>query len=108
MRAALLLVPITVSALVLAVVVGLDTAVWNVLVLGVFSVPLGLSVWALLDVARRPQWVWALAGRSQALWMVGILFGILSVVGGLLVSLLYLCLVRPRLRRVEAGELPAW
>ena len=42
----------------------------------VFAIPLGVSVWALLDAARRPQWAWALAGRSQVAWMAGILFGV--------------------------------
>jgi uncharacterized membrane protein len=107
-RAYLLLVPIAVSAVVAAVVLGTGTALWNVLVICVLSIPLGLSVWALLDMARRPQWVWAMSGRSQALWMVGVLFGVLLVVVGLLISLLYLLNVRSDLRRIEAGDLPSW
>jgi hypothetical protein len=65
-------------------------------------------MWALLDAARRPQWVWALSGRSQALWMVGVLFGALLLVVGLLISSIYLLNVRPELKRIEAGELPGW
>lgn len=108
MRTYLLLVPVAVSAVVAIAVLGAGTAVWTVLVVSVLSVPLGLSVWSLLDMARRPQWVWAISGRSQALWMTGILFGVLLLLVGLLVSLRYLLHVRPDLARIEAGELPAW
>jgi hypothetical protein len=71
----------------------------------VFAVPLGVSLWALLDAARRPQWAWALAGRSQVAWMAGILFGMFSVVGGLLLSLWYLEKVRPIIAAAEDGDL---
>ena len=39
------------------------------------AVPLGISLWALLDAARRPQWAWALAGRRQVVWMAAIMLG---------------------------------
>ena len=68
-----------------------------------FSIPLGLSVWALLDCAKRPQWAWALAGRRQVVWLAVILFGVISVVPGLVVSLLYLVRIRPVIARAEAG-----
>ena len=41
------------------------------------AVPLGISLWALLDAARRPQWAWALAGRRQVVWMAAIMLGTL-------------------------------
>jgi hypothetical protein len=68
------------------------------------SVPLGLSLWALLDCARRPAWAWALAGRSQAMWMASILAGILLVPVGLLVSGWYLVRVRPVVAGAESGR----
>lgn len=71
----------------------------------VVSIPLSISLWALLDAARRPEWVWALAGRRQPLWMAAILFGILSVLPGLLISGAYLTRVRPVLARAERGEI---
>ncbi len=77
-----------------------------VLVVIVLSMPLGLSVWALLDVARRPAWVWALAERSQVVWMASILMGVLVVPLGVIVSSFYLLRVRPRLASVEAGAIP--
>ncbi len=68
------------------------------------AVPLGISLWALLDAARRPRWAWALAGRRQVVWMAVIMFGVLTVVGGLLISGYYLARVRPAIAAVERGE----
>jgi hypothetical protein len=75
------------------------------LVVAVFSVPLALTGWALLDAARRPEWVWALAGRRRVVWLAAILFGALVVVVGLVVSTVYLVRVRPALAAVESGRL---
>lgn len=69
-----------------------------------FAVPLGISLWALLDAARRPRWAWALAGRRQVVWMALVMAGVLSVVGGLLISGYYLLRVRPAIAAAEAGD----
>lgn len=69
------------------------------------AIPLAISLWALLDAARRPRWAWAFAGRRQVVWMAVIMFGVLTVVGGLAVSGWYLLKVRPRLAAIERGEL---
>ena len=71
----------------------------------VFAIPLGVSLWALLDAARRPQWAWALARRSQVGWMAGILFGMFSVIGGLALSAWYLTKIRPLIAAAEEGRL---
>jgi hypothetical protein len=71
----------------------------------VFSVPLALTAWALLDAARRPEWVWALAGRRRVVWLAAILFGALVVVVGLIVSSVYLARIRPELAAVENGRI---
>ena len=73
----------------------------------VYSVPLVLTGWALLDTAHRPEWVWALAGRRRVAWLAAILFGALVVPVGLVVSSLYLLRVRPELADAEAGDLEA-
>jgi hypothetical protein len=62
-------------------------------------------VWALLDAARRPQWAWALAGRSQTGWMAGILFGVLTVIGGLCICAWYLTKIRPLIAAAEDGRI---
>lgn len=70
------------------------------------SLPLALSLWALLDCARRPAWAWALAGRRQVLWLAAILVGFLMVVGGLVIASWYLLRVRPVVAAAEDGRLP--
>lgn len=69
------------------------------------AIPLSVTVWALLDAARRPQWAWALAGRRQVVWMAAILFGTFSVVGGLILSVWYLANVRHEIAAAEEGRL---
>lgn len=85
-----------------------DFSLWSVvgalLLAGVTAIPIGISLWALLDAARRPRWAWALSGRRQIVWMAVIMFGVLSVVGGLLISAWYLVKVRPGIARIEAGD----
>lgn len=68
------------------------------------AIPLGISVWALLDIARRPAWAWGLSGRSRLLWMAAVLVGTCSVVGGLLISGWYLLRVRPVVAAAENGR----
>ena len=68
-------------------------------------IPLGLSLWALLDAAHRPEWAWALAGRRRVVWLAAILFGILTLVGGLVISGFYLVSVRPRIAAAENGDI---
>jgi hypothetical protein len=70
-------------------------------------IPRGISTWALLDAARRPEWAWALAGRRRVVWMAAIMFGVLSVIGGLVISSWYLVGIRPRVRDAENGNLSA-
>ncbi len=67
-------------------------------------VPIGLSLWALLDCARRPPWAWSFAGRSQVAWLGAIAFGIFLLIFGMLISLWYLVRVRPVIAAVEAGD----
>ena len=74
-------------------------------VIALFAVPIGITVYALLDAARRPQWAWALADRHQAMWMALILLGVFSVLGGLAVSGWYLLRVRPVVAAAESGQI---
>ena len=76
-----------------------------VALLTLLAIPLLLSLVALLDAARRPGWVWALAGRAQVAWIAAILFGTVAVPLGLVISTVYLLRVRPRLRATEGGQI---
>jgi hypothetical protein len=69
------------------------------------AVPLGLSLWALLDAARRPQWAWALAGRRQVVWMAAIMLGTFTMIGGLVLSAYYLTRVRHEVAGAEEGRI---
>ena len=70
------------------------------------ALPLALTVYALLDAARRPQWAWALADRNQALWLALIMMGVFSVLGGVAVCGWYLLRVRPVVAGAEDGRIP--
>lgn len=70
-----------------------------------FAIPLSLTLWALLDAARRPQWAWALAGRRQAVWIAGIMFSAVTVIGGVIVSSWYLTKVRHEVAAAEDGRI---
>lgn len=71
----------------------------------VAAIPLSLTIWALLDAARRPQWAWALTERRQVVWMAGIMFSALTVIGGVAVSSWYLVKVRPQIADAEDGRM---
>jgi hypothetical protein len=71
------------------------------------AVPLAITTWALLDAAGRPEWTWALVGRRRVVWLAAILFGAMTLVIGLVVSVGYLARVRPELVGAESGRLPS-
>jgi hypothetical protein len=74
-------------------------------VTAVLCIPIAISVWALLDCVRHPQWAWALAGRRQVVWLTAILFGLLCVGLGLLISVWYLARIRPIITAAERGSI---
>ncbi|MCU0269287.1 MAG: hypothetical protein MUF83_11650 [Acidimicrobiales bacterium] len=77
----------------------------TILFTAVLCIPLGLSMWALLDAARRPSWAWSLSGRSQAVWIAAILFGMLVMILGLIVAPLYLVRIRHEVEAAEEGRI---
>jgi len=76
----------------------------EILLVTMASIPLGISLWALLDIARRPAWAWGLSGRNRVGWMAAVLVGMCSVVGGLVISGIYLLRVRPAVADAEHGR----
>ena len=62
-------------------------------------------IWALLDAARRPQWAWALAERRQVVWMAAIMFGTLTVIGGVVLCTWYLTRIRHEIAAAEEGQI---
>jgi len=86
--------------------IGIGRLVWETLKAVFFLLPLALTLWAFLDAARRPGWAWALSGRNRVTWLVLIAFGVLTLVGGIAISLWYLVRVRPAVAAAEDGRLP--
>jgi hypothetical protein len=70
----------------------------------VFSIPLAVSMWALLDAARRPEWAFSFANRSRTVWVVANGFGILFCGVGVVVAVYYLLKVRPQIAAIEGGR----
>jgi hypothetical protein len=77
----------------------------EILLILLASIPLAVSLWALLDIARRPAWAWGLSGRNRIGWLAAVLVGMCSVLGGLLISGYYLLWVRPAVADAEEGRL---
>lgn len=59
--------------------------------LALLLVPVGLLVFALVDLLRRPDPEWAWSGQDRLTWVLVVLFV------GLLGPILYLVVARPRL-----------
>ena len=77
---------------------------WAIVTTFVFAMPAALSLWALLDIAHRPQWAWALTRHRQVAWMAAVLFGTLLMILGITISLWYLLRVRPTVASAERGD----
>jgi hypothetical protein len=69
------------------------------------GIPIALSVWAMLDAARRPEWAFSFVNRSRTAWVAACAVGILFCVLGVVIALWYLLRVRPQVAGVEAGRL---
>ncbi|MDQ2727798.1 MAG: DUF2510 domain-containing protein [Actinomycetota bacterium] len=68
---------------------------------------LGLSVFGIVDAARRSQAAWDRAGQSKVLWIVLLVVSIILdfiFLTGLIISILYLVVARSRLGRAGTGE----
>jgi hypothetical protein len=83
----------------------LGDVIWAMVGVCIVSIPLVLSVLALLDAAKRPEWVFSFCGKSRTLWVALCGGGILVNVLGIPIALWYLLRVRPVVRAVEGGRL---
>ena len=71
-------------------------------------IPLGLvfPIWGIIDATGRPDAAWALAEQNKTLWIVLQAVGMLVCFGWVL-ALVYLIVIRPRVRAAERGIAPA-
>lgn len=77
------------------------TAFW-VAIAGIPLVFVGVSF---LHAARFPQWVWALSGRTQIVWLATLLVGIAIIPVGIPAAAYYVAKVRPLLSQIERGDM---
>jgi hypothetical protein len=75
----------------------------ELLIIGGTVLPLVVIVWGIADAASRPAAAWVGAGESKTLWLVLQALGILFCLAGLVLSLVYLLVVRPKVARAQAG-----
>ncbi len=69
------------------------------------SVPFVFVGLTFLHAARVPQWVWALSGRTQIIWLVVLLVGNAALPIGIPAAIYYLLRVRPLLVKIENGDI---
>ncbi len=67
----------------------------------------GVTIWAIVDACRHSEVAWSRIGQSRPLWVVLLAGGwLVTVIGGLLLALVYLFAVRPRLVASEQAAVP--
>ncbi|MGZ8733820.1 MAG: DUF2516 family protein [Acidimicrobiia bacterium] len=77
----------------------------ELLLLLLLLVPLGLTIWVIVDVTRFPQAAFQSTGHSRTLWLVLPIVALVACgLGSLIVALVYAVAVRPKL--VTAGDGP--
>lgn len=69
------------------------------------SIPLVFVGLTFLHAAQRPQWVWAMSGHTQIVWLATLLLGSAVVPIGIPAAIYYLLRVRPVLQSVERGDI---
>lgn len=79
----------------------LEAALWIALA----SIPFVFVGMTFLHAAKRPQWVWALCGRTQIVWIATLLIGNLVWPIGVPAAIYYLIRVRPVLVAAESGDM---
>jgi hypothetical protein len=60
-----------------------------------------VNFWALVNVVRRPSRAFEDAGKSRVLWLILILVGIFACNAGIFLSLAYLFMVDPQVKRMQ-------
>ena len=78
---------------------------YTALLIAVGSLPIVFVALAFLHAARAPQWAWRMIGRTQVMWLAGLLIGAAVIPLGIPGAVFYFWKIRPTLDRVERGEL---
>ena len=73
----------------------------NSLLLGLLALILmGVSLYAVIDAAKRPRSAWAAAKQSKVLWLVVLVVFVFIEPIGLVLAIVYLTVIRRRLESV--------
>lgn len=62
---------------------------------------LGVTIFCIVDVARRPEWAWSGSGQSKVLWLVLTIVALFFGLIGLIISGIYLFVIRPKVAVVQ-------
>jgi len=89
----------------LLTVEGLGAFWFTALLIAIAALPIVFVALAFLHAARAPQWVWVMSGRTQIIWLAGLLLGAGIVVAGVPAAAYYFWKIRPVLDRIERGDL---
>ncbi len=73
--------------------------------IAVAALPVVFVVLAFLHAARTPQWAWIMSGRTQIIWLAGLLLGAGIIPAGVPAAAYYFWKIRPLLNRIERGDL---
>jgi len=66
----------------------------SVLLALIALVLIGVSLYAVIDAAKRPNSAWQAAGKSKALWIVLIVVFVVVEPIGLIIAVVYLSVIR--------------
>jgi hypothetical protein len=69
----------------------------ELVILLVMLVPVGVTVFAIVDGAGRPEYAWQQAGQSKAVWVALEAVGIFICFLGVIMSIIYFATIRPKL-----------
>lgn len=75
----------------------------ELLALLLLAVPCGGVVWACIDAASTPDWVWQGASQSKVVWVALLTVGVFVCIVGFVVAFVYATTIRPSLVRVRQG-----
>lgn len=79
---------------------------WDIVIVGVVLivglVPLGLAIWAIIDIAQKSETSFQSAGQSKTTWLLlVILLTLFCGLPGAVLALIYLVSIRPKVAAVS-------
>jgi len=75
----------------------------ELVILLVMLVPVGVTVFAIIDGVGQPEWAWQQTGQSKALWIALQAAGIFVFPLDVIMSIIYFATVRPKLVLAQQG-----